>query len=271
MIKSDSQLTISDLRLSFVCYFYEMKFIGLFLVCLIAFNNTEAQRIRVNGEVSTHAELPAEGVLVMAFDNNNLLMSYLTDAKGQYSFNVDAMVFDVLFFKPGFCSHTYRLNNRMNSQTQAVDIDIQLDDSTSQTAVNLSLWIKQHKLTPTYMDSLYTVEMSRVPPPSLKHKSKKQIEKEATAEQKRFSNYKETESKKSINNQESDITTVVIGPDTYELITSDVDGKRYYKNKKPITEVTYRFETTRRYDGVLKSSKHVKKADKYNAMEHVKR
>ena len=259
------------MRLSFLCYFYEMKFIGLFLVCFIAFNNAEAQRIRVNGEVSTHAGLTVEGVLVMAFDNNNLLMSYLTDAKGRYSFNVDAMVFDVLFYKPGFCSHTYRLNNRMNSQTQAVDIDIQLDDSTSQTAVKLSLWVKQHKLTPTYMDSLYAVEMSKVPSTSVKHKSKKQMEKEAMAEQKRFSNYKETESKTSINNQESDITTVVIGPDTYELIISDAEGKRYYKNKKPITEVTYRFETTRRYEGVIKSSKHVKKADKYNAMEHVKR
>ena len=223
------------MRLSFLCYFYEMKFIGLFLVCFIAFNNAEAQRIRVNGEVSTHAGLTVEGVLVMAFDNNNLLMSYLTDAKGRYSFNVDAMVFDVLFYKPGFCSHTYRLNNRMNSQTQAVDIDIQLDDSTSQTAVKLSLWVKQHKLTPTYMDSLYAVEMSKVPSTSVKHKSKKQMEKEAMAEQKRFSNYKETESKKSINNQESDVTTVVIGPDTYELIISDAEGKRYYKNNKPIT------------------------------------
>ena len=150
-------------------------------------------------------------------------------------------------------------------------IDIQLDDSTFQTAVNLGLWLKQHNLTTTYMDSMYSEEINKIPPPSEKHKSKKQIQKEALAEQKRFSNYKETESKKSINNQESNITTVVIGPDTYQLITSDIEGKRYYKNKKPITEVTYRFETTRRYDGVLKSSKHVKKIDKYNAMEHVKR
>ena len=264
-------MTIHDLRLSFLCYFYQMKFIGLFLVCLIAFNNTDAQRIRVNGAVATRAELPIEGVLVMAFDNNNLLMRYVTDAKGRYSFNVDVMVFDILFYKPGFHSHSYRLNNKLSWETQSVGIDIQLDDSTFQTAVNLGLWLKQHNLTTTYMDSMYSEEINKIPPPSEKHKSKKQIQKEALAEQKRFSNYKETESKKSINNQESNITTVVIGPDTYQLITSDIEGKRYYKNKKPIKEVTYRFETTRRYDGVLKSSKHVKKIDKYNAMEHVKR
>ena len=121
------------------------------------------------------------------------------------------------------------------------------------------------------MDSMYSEEMNKIAPPSETRKSKRQIQKEALAEQKRFSNYKETESKKSVNNQENDITTVIIGPDTYQLITSDTEGKRYYKNKKPITEVTYRFETTRRYDGVLKSSKQVKKIDKYNAMEHVKR
>ena len=60
-------MTIHDLRLSFLCYFYQMKFIGLFLVCLIAFNNTDAQRIRVNGAVATRAELPIEGVLVSGY------------------------------------------------------------------------------------------------------------------------------------------------------------------------------------------------------------
>ena len=264
-------MTISDLRLSFLCYFYEMKFIGLFLVCFIAINNSHAQRIRVNGEVSTRAELPVEGVLVLAFDNNNLLMSYMTDTKGRYSFNVDVMVFDILFYKPGFHSHAYRLNNKLSWETQSVGIDIKLEDSTSQTSVNLAVWLKQHHLTASYMDSMYSEEMNKIAPPSETRKSKRQIQKEALAEQKRFSNYKETESKKSVNNQENDITTVIIGPDTYQLITSDTEGKRYYKNKKPITEVTYRFETTRRYDGVLKSSKQVKKIDKYNAMEHVKR
>jgi hypothetical protein len=44
----------------------------------------------------------------------------------------------------------------------------------------------------------------------------------------------------------------------------------YYKNQKPITEATYLFETTRRYEGVLKNKRDVKRFEKYKPMEHVK-
>ena len=93
----------------------------------------------------------------------------------------------------------------------------------------------------------------------------------AVAEQKRFANYKEATSKRSVDNKESDVTTITIGPDIYEMVTSDNGSKRYYKNQKPITDVTYRFETTRRYEGVLKDSKNVKKFDKYKPMDHLKK
>jgi hypothetical protein len=247
-----------------------MKFIVVLLSCFISVTAIDAQRIRVNGEVTTRTELPIEGVMVMAFDNGTLLKSYVTDAKGQYSFNVDKMVFDVLFYKPGFYSHSYRLDNRLDKETQGINIDIHLDDSVAETAVNLAFWLKQHILTQAEMDTIYADEINKIPPPSAKHKSKKEILKDALAEQKRFSNYKETKTSSSVDDQEKDVTTVIIGPDTYELITSDKEGKRYYKNNKPITQVTYKFETTRRYEGVLKSSKHVKKIDRYRPLQHVK-
>jgi hypothetical protein len=227
----------------------------------------DAQRIRVNGEVTTKLELPIEGVLVMAFVDGDMIKSYVTDDKGEYSFFVDKSVFDVLFYKPGMYSHTCKINNRMEKEIQGINLNVYLDDSTAETAVNLPLWLKKHHLTATYMDSIYTEEIKKIPAPKAKHKSRKQLEKDALAEQKRFSNYKENTVKDSVDNN---VTTVVIGPDTYERITSQKGSKQYFKNQKPITEATYRFETTRRYDGVLKNSKNVKDFDKYKPMQHVK-
>lgn len=247
-----------------------MKFLVLFLILFASLLSTDAQRIRVNGDVKTHNEVPIQGVLVTAFENSTLLKSYVSDDKGEYSFNVDRMRFDILFYKPGLHAHTYSLNNKLDKETQGMYVFIQMDDSLAETAVDINLWLQQHHLSAAYMDSVYKEEIHKQSLAQEKKKSKKQLIKEAEAEQKRFSNFKETTAKESINNQESEVTTVTIGPDTYELITSDKGGKKYFKNSKPITEYTYKFETTRRYDGVLKNSKNVKKFDKYKPLEHVK-
>ena len=207
----------------------------------------------------------------MAFDKGEMLKNYVSNEKGEYRFDVDRMVFDILYYKPGMKVHAYSVNNRLDRETQGVYVYIAMDDSLDETAVDLTVWLKRHHLTAAYMDSVYTEEIRKdSTKASSQHKSHKQLMKDALAEQKRFSNYKKTTEKQSIDNQESDVTTITIGPDTYELITSDKGGKKYFKNQKPITEVTYRFETTRRYDGVLKSSKNVKKFDKYEPQKHVK-
>ena len=247
-----------------------MKFFVLFLTLVISSQSIDAQRIRVNGDVRTHNEVPIQGVLVMAFEHSTMLKSYVSDDKGEYIFNVDRMRFEILFYKPGLHAHTYSVNNRLDKETQGMNVFIQMDDSLAETAVDLKVWLQQHHLTQTYMDSVYTEEIRKLSLVPEKKKSKKQLLKAAEAEQKRFSNFKQTTAKESINNQESEVTTVTIGPDTYELITSDKGSKKYFKNDKPITEYTYKFETTRRYDGVLKNSKNVKKFDKYKPLEHVK-
>jgi hypothetical protein len=245
-----------------------MKYLVLFLVFTFSINVINAQRIRINGDIKTKTEIPIPGVLVMAFDHSTLLKSYVSDEKGEYSFNVD----NILYYKPGMHAHTYSLNNRLDKETQGMYVYIQMDDSLAETAIELSVWLKSHRLTQSYMDSIYTEEIRKLPPPSKKkvHKSKKDIQKEALAEQQRFSNYKKTTEKKSVDNQEREVTTILIGPDIYELISSPRGDKKYFKNQKPITETTYRFETTRRYDGVLKKSKNVKKFDKYHPQEHVR-
>jgi hypothetical protein len=248
-----------------------MKFYVLVIALILCVHGLDAQRIRVNGDVKTRTEVPIQGVLVMAFDKSEMLKSYVSNEKGEYRFDVDRMVFDILYYKPGLKTHAYSLNNRLDKETQGVYVYIPMDDSLDETAVDMTLWLKRHHLTAAYMDSIYAEEIRKDSiAASNHHNSHKQLVKDALAEQKRFSNYKKTTEKQSIDNQESEVTTITIGPDTYELITSDKGGKKYFKNQKPITEVTYRFETTRRYDGVLKSSKSVKKFDKYEPQKHVK-
>jgi hypothetical protein len=250
-----------------------MKTFVLLLCFSISMSALQAQRIKVNGDVATLGKVAVEGVLVMAFDSNILLMKYVTDQKGQYSFYVDTVVvFDLLFYKPGHPAYASKVRNLLQRETQAVYISIEMDDSASTGSVDLNVWLPRHHLAALNMDSLYAKATGKYAAYKRKiKKDKRQLVRNALAEQKRFSNYKETKSKRSIGNQQSDVTTVTIGPDTYEMITNDKGAKQYYKNQKPITEITYRFETTRRYDGVLKDSKNVKKFDKYKPLEHVKR
>ena len=250
-----------------------MKTIVLIISLFFCIGSVEAQRIKVNGDVSTPHKLPVQGVLVMAFDSNLLLEKFITDNKGLYSFYVDTVVvFDLLFYKPGHPTYASKVHNLLLKETQAIYISVLMDDSSSTGATDLNIWLPRHNLSGLNMDSLYAKATGRYAAYKrhIKKERKKQIS-NAMAEQKRFSNYKEATSKRSVDDKESDVTTITIGPDIYEMVTNDNGGKRYYKNQKPITDVTYHFETTRRYEGVLKDSKNVKKFDKYKPMDHVKK
>ena len=250
-----------------------MKTIVFIIALVFCIGSVEAQRIRVNGDVTTPHKLPVQGVLVMAFDSNLVLEKFITDNKGRYSFYVDTIVvFDLLFYKPGHPSYASRVHNLLQRETQAIYLSVLMDDSASAGAVDLNIWLPRHHLAALNMDSLYAKTTGRYAAYKrhIKKEHKKQMN-NAVAEQKRFANYTEATSKRSVDNKESDVTTITIGPDINEMVTSDNGSKRYYKNQKPITDVTYRFETTRRYEGVLKDSKNVKTFDKYKPMDHLKK
>jgi CRISPR/Cas system CSM-associated protein Csm2 small subunit len=208
-------------------------------------------------------------VVVMAFEGGRMIKNYVTDEKGEFSFYVDRTTFDVLFYRPGMHSHACSVVNKMEKDIQGINLNVQMNDSTAETKVDLAQWLKRHHLTATYLDSVYAEAIEKLPPPKSKKKTKKQEEEAARAEQKRFSNFRQSTTRDS-SDRSSEVTTTVIGPDTYEMITSQSGTRQYLKNNKPVTETTYKFETTRRYEGVLKSSRNVKKLDKYKPMQHVK-
>jgi hypothetical protein len=249
-----------------------MKFSVAFFFCLLSCGSVQAQFIRVNGDATTRAKLPIKGVAVMAFDKGEMIKSYVTDDKGEYSFRVDRMKFDVLFYKPGLLTHDYTVNNRLDREVQGININVEMDDSLAETVVDKTQWLKRHHLSAAHLDSLYQAEIARVPAisPRQARRNQRELLKAARAEQKRFSNYKTATVAKSINNEQNEVTTIRIGPDRYRMVEDKKGDKKYFKNIKPITESTYKFETTRRYEGVLKDEKSVKHFDKYKPMEHVK-
>jgi hypothetical protein len=58
-----------------------------------------------------------------------------------------------------------------------------------------------------------------------------------------------------------------IGSDIYERIVDLRKHVRFMKNEKPVTEVTYNFETKRRNDAVVKKEKKVKNHSRYKPLQ----
>ena len=85
----------------------------------------------------------------------------------------------------------------------------------------------------------------------------------AKLENERFAGLKTSESIEIKNGVEQTIISTTIGPDTYEKAFTKKGASRYFKNSKPITDITYFFETNRRFEDVLKYENEVKKIKKY--------
>jgi hypothetical protein len=75
----------------------------------------------------------------------------------------------------------------------------------------------------------------------------------ALLEEERFKNYSINESTKKEDGEDVNITTIKIDIDTYEMISNKRGIVKYFKNTKPISAITYKFETTRKYKDILNS------------------
>jgi hypothetical protein len=75
----------------------------------------------------------------------------------------------------------------------------------------------------------------------------------ALLEEERFKNYSINKSTKKEDGEDVNITTIKIDIDTYEMISNKRGIVKYFKNTKPISATTYKFETTRKYKDILNS------------------
>jgi hypothetical protein len=88
------------------------------------------------------------------------------------------------------------------------------------------------------------------------------IVQQALAEEDRFQNFEEKQSQQIINNEAVKVTTTRISSDTYEMQIDKKNNSKYLKNGKPVTKLTYEFETKRRFVDVLKTIKRVEKFER---------
>ncbi len=88
------------------------------------------------------------------------------------------------------------------------------------------------------------------------------IVQQALAEEDRFQNFEEKQSQQIINNEAVKVTTTRISIDTYEMQIDKKNNSKYLKNGKPVTKLTYDFETKRRFVDVLKTIKRVERFER---------
>ncbi len=82
---------------------------------------------------------------------------------------------------------------------------------------------------------------------------------QALDEEERFENYEEKQESRKINGIEVKVTDIHIADDYYEMQVDKKGFSKYFKNNKPVTKLTFDFETTRKMVDVLKTIKEVGK------------
>lgn len=75
--------------------------------------------------------------------------------------------------------------------------------------------------------------------------------KKALEEEERFRNYEEKTEKRKVDGTELTVQQIRISDDTYEMQVDKKGNKRYFKNNKPVTALTFDFETKRKMIDVL--------------------
>lgn len=81
----------------------------------------------------------------------------------------------------------------------------------------------------------------------------------ALEEEERFKNYSEKTEKRKVDGTELTVQEIRISDDTYEMQVDKKGGKKYFKNGKPITALTFDFETKRKMVDVLNT---IRESDK---------
>ena len=82
---------------------------------------------------------------------------------------------------------------------------------------------------------------------------------QALDEEERFKNYDEKKENRKINGIDVKVTDIHIADDYYEMQVDKKGFTKYFKNNKPVTRLTFDFETKRKMTDVLKTIKEVEK------------
>ncbi|MBL7800729.1 MAG: hypothetical protein JNL95_08375 [Chitinophagales bacterium] len=230
----------------------------LILLCLffVGIHRVYAQDVKAYGIV-TYRQSPVTKVQITLFEHDSLLKKTYSDRKGKFHFRLSEKKTYVLFFyKPSFNISAYKIINRLDQELQNVFIEVQLSKSKE---VQDSIFSKStlvKSMSPSMRNDYKIVVDEYLKEKKVKAKSFTQPQMDSISE---FDRQEEGET--------VHVYQIRIGNDVYERIVDARQQVRYMKNEKPITEVTYNFETKRRNEGVLKKEKKVKNHSRYKPLQ----
>jgi hypothetical protein len=241
-----------------------MRFVLIYLMLLLALGS-HAQRVRVYGNAACK-EAPLGDVLIIVFQSDTFYKRLISNHKGHFGFNIGADAYTILFYKPGYAPDAYGVVNKLENELQKIPLSVNLVatripmdslllSSSLMTALKPSVAKK-------YLQYIYDYEKSRR---KLKGEvsakiTRKRLIEYALAERERFKNYSQDSTINSTLSSKGKVVNITVGLDHYQIIVDEVGEKKYTKNDKAITEITFNFETTRRFDALLdKVHKHYRR------------
>lgn len=232
-----------------------------------------AQQVRLYGR-AVRGGKPEPGVMIMVFEGNKFYKKLVTDKKGEFRFSVGDKEYTILFYKPGMLPQAYKIVNKMDEDVLKIPIEMEMertDESTDSLLANSKILSRTNpEVARAYITAIYEYDRRRASRhDTVSIATRRALVRKAVAERNRFATYRKTTARSNTKDS-TEKTTIIIGPDTYDMLVDATGAKKYYKNQKPVTETTYLFETTRRYEGVLKNKSDVRRFEKYHPMEHVK-
>lgn len=74
---------------------------------------------------------------------------------------------------------------------------------------------------------------------------------EATREEERFASWKESDSEKILDGEKIQVHSIYLEDDVYDTWVTKKGEVKYMKNNKPISALTYKLETNRKYKGII--------------------
>ena len=231
-----------------------MRRVSLIILTVLIVMGAYAQQIRIYGRAEIGGR-PLAGVMVMVFEQHHFYKKFKTDARGQFRFAMGASDYTILFYKPGMNPESYHVVNNMATDVQLIPISMEMSTTTlsADSMLQSPMLTQAHPdVMRAYLAAVYEYGRSRKDTAAIS--TRRSLMRHAIEERDRFLSYHKT--------ADSAKTSISIGPDVYDMLTDARGAHRYYKNKKPITEITYNFETNRRYEGVLKNKRDVKRFEK---------
>jgi hypothetical protein len=222
-------------------------FVGVYQLC--------AQDVKAYGIV-TYRQSPATKVQITLFEHDSLLKKTYSDRKGKFHFRLSEKKTYVLFFyKPSFNISAYKIINHLDQDLQNVFIEVQL--TKSKEAQDSIFWKSPMvKTMRPAMREEYKLVIDQYLQEKKVKPSLSSVPKMDTI----------TEFDRIEDGGLVHVHQTKIGSDIYERIVDLRKDVRFMKNEKPVTEVTYNFETKRRNDAVVKKEKNVKNHSRYKPL-----